>query len=66
MFCRCITFGSPRVGNLAFQRAFHSLVGTSLRLVHGRDPVPSVPPAVMCGPPDSFLPCLWTVSHVVG
>ncbi|DBA83613.1 hypothetical protein WJX77_012231 [Trebouxia sp. C0004] len=42
---RCITFGSPRVGNKAFKRAFHTLVGTSLRLVHGGDPVPVLPPA---------------------
>ena len=42
---RCITFGSPRVGNKAFKRAFQTLVGTSLRLVHGGDPVPVLPPA---------------------
>ena len=42
---RCVTFGSPRVGNKAFKRAFHTLVGTSLRLVHGGDPVPVLPPA---------------------
>ena len=42
---RCITFGSPRVGNKAFKRAFHTLVGTSLRLVHGGDPIPVLPPA---------------------
>ncbi|KAK9818390.1 hypothetical protein WJX72_011847 [[Myrmecia] bisecta] len=41
---RCITFGSPRVGNNKFKHAFHKLVGTSLRLVHGADPVPSMPP----------------------
>lgn len=44
---RCITFGSPRVGNKSFKKAFHSLVGTSLRLVHGRDPVPVLPPGVV-------------------
>ncbi|KAK9818137.1 hypothetical protein WJX72_007701 [[Myrmecia] bisecta] len=42
---RCITFGSPRVGNNKFKHAFHKLVGTSLRLVHGADPVPSMPPS---------------------
>ena len=42
---RCITFGSPRVGNRPFKRAFHSLVGTSLRLVYGSDPVPVLPPS---------------------
>ncbi|KAK9806405.1 hypothetical protein WJX73_002637 [Symbiochloris irregularis] len=44
---RCITFGSPRVGNQAFKMAFHSLVGTSLRLVHGADPVPTLPPSLL-------------------
>ena len=44
---RCITFGSPRVANKVFGRAFSALVGTSLRLVHGFDPVPSLPPSLM-------------------
>ncbi|KAK9813966.1 hypothetical protein WJX73_007164 [Symbiochloris irregularis] len=44
---RCCTFGSPRVGNRSFKRAFHSLVGTSLRIVHGHDPVPVLPPSGM-------------------
>ena len=44
---RCITFGSPRVGNRMFRHAFHSLVGTSYRLVHGRDPVPALPPSIV-------------------
>lgn len=41
---RCITFGSPRVGNARFIQAFSALVGTRIRVVHGGDPVPSVPP----------------------
>lgn len=44
---RCITFGSPRVANKVFGKAFHALVGTSLRLVHGFDPIPSLPPSLM-------------------
>ncbi|DBA97134.1 TPA: hypothetical protein ACH3X1_014902 [Trebouxia sp. C0004] len=44
---RCITFGSPRVANKVFGKAFNALVGTSLRLVHGFDPVPSLPPSLM-------------------
>lgn len=44
---RCISFGSPRVANKAFGRAFSALVGTSLRLVHGFDPVPALPPSMM-------------------
>ena len=44
---RCISFGSPRVANKVFGKAFNALVGTSLRLVHGFDPVPSLPPSIM-------------------
>ena len=44
---RCITFGSPRVANKVFGKAFNALVGTSLRLVHGFDPIPSLPPSLM-------------------
>ncbi len=40
---RCITFGSPRVANRKFKKAFHGLVGTSLRLAYGGDPVPNFP-----------------------
>ena len=43
----CITFGSPRVANKVFGKAFNALVGTSLRLVHGFDPVPALPPSLM-------------------
>ena len=43
---RCITFGSPRVANKVFGKAFSALVGTSLRLVHGFDPVPALPPSL--------------------
>eukprot|EP00884_Botryococcus_braunii_P010106 jgi/Botrbrau1/19097/Bobra.0077s0011.1 len=42
---RCITFGSPRVGNHKFRNAFHSLVATSIRVVYGADPVPLMPPS---------------------
>ena len=45
---RCVTFGSPRVANRKFKRAFHALVGTSLRLTYGGDPVPSIPPNFRC------------------
>jgi Lipase (class 3) len=41
---RCITFGAPRVGNSRFIRAFKTLVGMRMRVVHGADPVPAVPP----------------------
>ena len=44
---RCITFGSPRVANKVFGKAFNALVGTSLRLVYGFDPVPALPPSLM-------------------
>jgi hypothetical protein len=41
---RCITFGAPRVGNSRFIRAFKTLVGMRMRVVHGADPVPAIPP----------------------
>ena len=40
---RCITFGSPRVGNTKFKQAFNTLVGTAIRIINGADPVPFVP-----------------------
>ncbi len=45
-----MTFGSPRVANRKFKRAFHALVGTSLRLTYGGDPVPSIPPSFRSAP----------------
>ena len=47
---RCISFGSPRVGNNKFKAAFHALVGTSLRVVYNGDPIPTMPPAYKCAP----------------
>jgi hypothetical protein len=41
---RCITLGSPRVGSFNFSHAAKYLVGCTHRLVHGWDPVPTVPP----------------------
>eukprot|EP00892_Ulva_mutabilis_P000708 jgi/Ulvmu1/10638/UM066_0018.1 len=41
---RCITLGSPRVGNHVFSGAMKYLVGGVHRLVHGWDPVPTMPP----------------------
>ena len=34
-----------RVGNSVFKKAFHTLVGTSYRIIQGADPVPTLPPA---------------------
>lgn len=42
---RCVTFGSPRVGNRKFRTAYHAIVGTSIRIVNGADPIPDLPPA---------------------
>jgi predicted lipase len=39
----CVTFGSPRVGNLAFVSWFKSRVPIHLRLVNTEDPVPWIP-----------------------
>lgn len=41
---RCVTFGSPMVGNEGFVNAWRQVVGTRLRAVHAADPVPSLPP----------------------
>ncbi|GMH42667.1 hypothetical protein BSKO_10586 [Bryopsis sp. KO-2023] len=40
---RCITCGSPRVGNCKFRDAFKHFVGSSFRLIHNRDPIPFIP-----------------------
>jgi hypothetical protein len=40
---RCITFGSPLVGNSKFVSVFREVVGTRVRVVHRKDPVPAVP-----------------------
>ena len=42
---RAVTFGSPKVGNRKFIRAFQSLVGTRIRAVMAGDPIPALPPA---------------------
>ena len=36
-----------RVGNSVFKKAFHTMVGTSYRIIQGADPVPTLPPAFM-------------------
>ena len=41
------TFGSPRVGDLRFTTRFAELVPHALRIVAGKDLVPSLPPAAM-------------------
>lgn len=41
---RCITFGAPRTGNSRFIKSFRTLVGMRIRVVHGSDPIPSMPP----------------------
>eukprot|EP01125_Pyxidicula_operculata_P003527 TRINITY_DN1452_c0_g1_i2.p1 TRINITY_DN1452_c0_g1~~TRINITY_DN1452_c0_g1_i2.p1 ORF type:complete len:282 (+),score=42.43 TRINITY_DN1452_c0_g1_i2:24-869(+) len=41
------TFGSPRVGNLAFYNDHKARVSTSYRVVHERDIVPRVPTALV-------------------
>jgi hypothetical protein len=40
---KCITFGSPRVGNSVFVKYFANLVEHSERYVNQEDPVPNVP-----------------------
>ena len=42
---RCVTFGSPRVGDSRFAREFKRYVPHSLRFVHEYDPIPTFPSA---------------------
>mmetsp|Transcript_6418 Transcript_6418/g.10983 ORF Transcript_6418/g.10983 Transcript_6418/m.10983 type:complete len:388 (+) Transcript_6418:33-1196(+) len=44
---RSWTFGSPRVGNLAWQQLFAQHVTESWRFTHNRDVVPSLPPQMI-------------------
>ena len=44
--CRCVTFGSPKVGNATLGKAVSCLVGSSVRVVNGRDPLPALPSAL--------------------
>lgn len=46
---RVFTFGSPRVGNGVFADFFDEHVAQSWRFTHGRDIVPSLPPATLLG-----------------
>ena len=40
---KCVTFGSPRVGNSLFVEYFNNKVDLSLRYVNDNDPIPLVP-----------------------
>lgn len=44
-----ITFGSPRVGNKAWQTGYHSLVKSSARIEIHRDPAPDLMPVLELG-----------------
>lgn len=41
--CRCITLGSPRVGDRAFTKHFDSIIDESTRVVNNGDPIPQFP-----------------------
>lgn len=41
---KMMTFGQPRVGNKMFAQFFNSQVKNSVRMTHGHDPVPHLPP----------------------
>ncbi|TKR82174.1 hypothetical protein L596_015937 [Steinernema carpocapsae] len=43
---KLVTFGEPRVGNLAFATEIRSTLDYMFRVVHGDDPIPHLPP---CG-----------------
>lgn len=40
---RCVTWGSPRVGDIEFRDAYRLAVPRTVRFVNGSDPVPRVP-----------------------
>lgn len=40
---RCVGFASPRVGNKAFCKSANYLIGSSIRVEYGHDPIPGVP-----------------------
>ena len=40
---RCVGFASPRVGNKAFCKSANYLIGSSIRVEVGHDPIPGVP-----------------------
>jgi hypothetical protein len=57
---RCITFGSPLVGNADFVLDWRQVVGTRIRAVNGEDPVPSVPPRIgLLTPCTHVYPAVW-------
>lgn len=41
---KIITFGQPRVGNKVFAQFFNERIPYSIRMTHGHDPVPHLPP----------------------
>ena len=47
---RCVGFAGPRVGNKAFCQSANYLIGSSIRVEVGHDPIPSVPGRSMCAP----------------
>lgn len=51
-----MTFGQPRVGNAAFASCFAKYVPNTIRVTHGHDIVPHLPPYF------SFVP-QWTYHH---
>ena len=40
---RCIGFGTPRVGNKALCHCVNFIIGQSIRVEHGHDPIPLMP-----------------------
>ena len=49
----CITFGSPRVGDIKFAEYFDNIIDNSYRFVNDNDPIPCIPTA-------------WRYKHVKG
>lgn len=50
---KCVTFGSPRVGDNVFSKLFDTVINESIRVVNDNDPVPC-------------FPTKWRFNHVKG
>jgi len=44
---KCITFGSPRVGNEEFTKTYNSKILNSIRIINKNDIIPHVPPPII-------------------
>ncbi len=43
----CITFGSPKVGNIYFKKKYNKKISNSIRIVNNNDIIPLIPPSII-------------------